>query len=238
LAATSSRQPGAGQGDGGSNRDEIPEALKAASVIVDDQQRSHFQKWLLIRLGWVNPLSAMTNAGAIEGKIVNEEGASDSNLCFQLAVLDNWMQTDWPGAFHWVCQLPDAGSRQRALNEIIRALQSQPDSEARNRALANCIGELAKTDVSGAWVLAQSLPAGAWRDALIVWLWTKADPFAVSDWINNLVLPPEIMTPRTTSWPWTKPLVNANFGRATIFPVETEALPSSTNDPIPVKPNE
>ena len=50
-----------GGGLTGDNK-EIPEALKASPVIVNDQQRSHFQKWLLVRLGWVNPVSAMTCA--------------------------------------------------------------------------------------------------------------------------------------------------------------------------------
>jgi hypothetical protein len=115
--------------------EEIPAALNAALIIVDDQQRSYFQKGLLVHLGRVNPLSAMTNASAIEGKIVNDAGLSDSRLSFQLAVLDNWMQTDWAGAFHWVCQLPDDDLRQRALDKIIRFAQSQLDATAKNLAL-------------------------------------------------------------------------------------------------------
>ncbi|MEI8289620.1 MAG: hypothetical protein WCH99_09105 [Verrucomicrobiota bacterium] len=103
-------------------REEIPEALKASSVILNDQQRSHFQKWLLVRLGWANPLSAMTSANAMEGKIVNDEGLSDSGSYFQLAVLDNWMKTNLPEALSWVLQLPDSYSRQRALEKIIPAL--------------------------------------------------------------------------------------------------------------------
>ena len=192
---------------------EISEALKVSSLIVDDQERSHFQKWLLIRLGWANPVSAMTNASAIAGKIVNDEGLVDSDLYFQLAVLDNWMQTDWPGAFNWVCQLPDADGYQRAFDKIVRWVQFQPDSEARNKALINCIGELAKTDIPSALALAGSLPEGDRRSTLIAWLWMKADPFAVAEWINTLGLPPEIMSPRNASWPWTKFFHNANFGR-------------------------
>ena len=104
---------------------EIPEALKASSVILNDQQRSHFQKWLLVRLGWANPLSAMTTAGAMEGEIVNDEGLSDSCSYFQLAVLDNWMKTHLPEALSWVLQLPDSDSRQRALEKIIPALGAE-----------------------------------------------------------------------------------------------------------------
>ena len=103
-------------------REEIPDTLKASSVILNDQQRSHFQKWLLIRLGWADPVAAMTNASAIEGKIVNDEGLSDSGIYFQLAVLDNWMRTNLQGAFNWVCGLPDVDSRERALEKIIPAL--------------------------------------------------------------------------------------------------------------------
>ncbi len=174
---------------------EISAALKASAVIVDDQERSHFQQWLLIRLGWADPMSAMTNARAIAGKIVNDAGLADSVLYFQLAVLDNWMQTDWAGAFHWVCQLPDDDAQQRAIAKLIRWAQSQPDSEARNQALINCIDELAKTDVPAALAQAKSLPEATGRGALIARLWMEAGPFAVSDWINLVDLQPEIVSP-------------------------------------------
>ncbi len=119
-------------------RGEIPEALKTSSVILNDQQRSHFQKWLLIRLGWVNPVSAMTCANAIEGKIEDNEGMSDSNVYFQLAVLDNWMKTDLTGAFSWVCQLPESDARQRALEKLIPVLATNnpPDTLSRLNALS------------------------------------------------------------------------------------------------------
>ena len=213
---------------------EISEALEVAAVIVDDQERSHFQKWLLVRLGWANPASAMTNASAIAGKIVNDEGLDDSDVYFQLAVLDNWMQTDLSGAFHWVCQLQDADAHQRALDKIIRWVQSQPDSETKNRALINCIDELTKTDVPAAFALAESLPEGAWRGTMIARLWMKAGPFAVSDWINNLGLPPEIMSPRKASWPWTKSFQKANFGRPAFFPAANGMLSMATNGPVQV----
>jgi hypothetical protein len=102
--------------------EDIPEALKTSSIISNDRQRSRFQKQLLIRLGGANPLSAMACANAIDGKIVNDDGLAGSNLLFQLAVLDKWMNTDLPGAFGWVRQLPDTDSRQRALAKIIPAL--------------------------------------------------------------------------------------------------------------------
>jgi len=105
--------------------EEIPEALQASSVIADDQQRSLFQKRLLIRLGWASPVAAMTCAGTIEGNIVNDEGQGDRCSYFQLAVLDNWIQTDLPGAFGWACQLPDGDSRQRALEKIIPVLTAE-----------------------------------------------------------------------------------------------------------------
>jgi predicted nucleic acid-binding Zn-ribbon protein len=88
----------------------------------ENRRRSDFQKRLLVRLGGVNPAAAMICASAVEGKIVNEAGAGDSAIYFQLAVLDGWMKTDLSGAFNWVCQLPDADARQRALEKIIPAL--------------------------------------------------------------------------------------------------------------------
>jgi hypothetical protein len=153
-------------------------------------------------------------------------------------VLDNWTKTDWPGAFDWVCQLPEADSRQRALDKIIRAVQSQPDSESKNQALVNCIGELAKTDIFGALILAASFPEEARRDTLIAELWLKADPFAVSEWINRLSLPPEIMSPRKASWPWTRFFPNANFGRPALLPSAAETLSTATNGPVQVQPQE
>lgn len=217
---------------------EIPEALKASSVILNDQQRSRFQKWLLLRLGWVNPVSAMNYASVIERNIVNDEGLSDSGIYFQLAVLDNWLKTDLPGAFSWVCQLSDADSRQRALKQFSRWVKSQPDSESKSKVLATCIGELAKTDISGALALAESLPEEAWRSTVIVRLWIKADPFASWEWINSLDFPPEIIQPRTAPWPWEKFLLNANLGGLTIFPVEIEMLSNTTNGPIQIQPKE
>ena len=219
-------------------RAEIPEALKASSVIVNDQQRSHFQKWLLVRLGWVNPLSAMTCAGAIKGKIVNDEGLGDSAGYFQLAVLDNWMQTDFSEALNWVCQLHGGDFRQRALEKIIAWVKSQPDAESMHQALATCIGELAKTDVPGALALAESLPEGAWRNTLISSIAGQADPSAALKWIYSLDLIQEIMQPRKAPLPWTRFLLNSNFGSPVIVPVETEILSNTTNSPVQIKPQE
>ena len=176
----------------GISPEEIPEVLMSSSVMVDAQQRSRFQKMLLIRLGAVNPLSAMTNASALEEKIVNEQGASDSSLYFQLAVLDDWMQSDWPGAFDWVCQLSVTGDRQRALDKIIRAVQAQPDAKAKNQRLVKCVVELAETDLIGALALAESLPSGDWFDAMIALACSADIPVVV----RHLWLPPEIIWPR------------------------------------------
>ncbi len=200
---------------------EIPEALKASASLLNDQQRSHFQKWLLIRMGWVNPVSAMTNASTIEGKIVNDEGLSDSVIYFQLAVLDNWMQTDLSATFNWVCQLPDADSRQRALDKIIHWLQSQPDSESKNKALENCIDELAKTDVPAALALTESLPEGAWRSTVIVGL------------LNDSLQ--EIMQSQQVPLPWATFLLSSYVGSTAMFPIETEMSSKTTNDPVQIE---
>jgi uncharacterized coiled-coil DUF342 family protein len=271
----------------------IPEALKASAVLLNDSQRSDFQKQLLVRLGGVNPVSAMTCASAVEGKIVNEEGAGDSVIYFQLAVMDVWMKTDLPGAFNWVCQLTDADARQRALEKIIPALaaadpqntlarlndlsaapgervyqllfqswaakdpvqaiqqrrqvpghdqgdamlraimtvwvnqqpeaawdwvKTQPDSAAKDQALETCIGELAKTDVPRALTLAESLPPGAWRSAVISAL---AGPTAPAGALK-----------------WTKFFRNSNAGRPIIFSVETDFLSNPAIGPVQIQPKE
>jgi hypothetical protein len=219
-------------------REEIPAVLKASSDLWDDQSRSHFQQCLLVRLGLVNPVSAMTCAGAITGKIVNDAGQVDSGLYFQLAVLENWLKTDWPGAFNWVCQLSDAEARQRALEKVIPWVQSRTDSDAKNQALEDCIGELAKTDVPGALALAEFLPEEARRNRVTASLWLKTNPFAVSEWINHLDLPLAIGRPRTAFWPWTTPLLNTNFDSPTNFPVETESSSNSTNNTNQIQPPE
>jgi hypothetical protein len=207
-------------------REEIPQALQAAAIIADDQQRSHFQKWLLVRLGWENPAAAMTCASAIEGNIVNDAGLADSAIYFQLAVLEDWMQTDLPGAFRWACDLPDADARQRAWKNIFRWVQSQPDSGAVNQALALCIGELAKTDVSQALALAESLPEGAWRTTVLSSIAEQADSLAALYWIKRPYWPQEFMQPREALSPWKKFLPSADFGCPAIFPVEGEISPN------------
>jgi len=217
-------------------RSKISEALQASAVIVDDQERSHFQKWLLVRLGWVNPESAMACASAIEGNIVNDEGAGDSILYFQLAVLDNWMKTDFPGAFNWICQLPDADTRQRALEKIIEGVQSHPDSESKNQTLATCIEELAKTDVSQALTLAESLPAVVWRNQALSFIAEQVDLSAALDWSNHIYFPEEIMQPRNALSPWTKFLFELKVGRSVIFPIETEFLLNAKPDPTRIEP--
>lgn len=102
--------------------EEIPGALKTSSALSDDRQRTYFQKQLLTRLSALNPQSAMTNASAIAGKIVDEAGANDSNFYLQLAVLDSWTKTNLTGAFSWVGQLTNVDSRQRALEQIVPSL--------------------------------------------------------------------------------------------------------------------
>lgn len=207
----------------GISTEEIPEVLQAAAVLVDAQQRSQFQKSLLVRLGTVNPLSAMTNASAVAGEIVNDQGLSDTSLYFQLAVLDHWMQTDWPGAFNWVCQLPDAGDQQRTLEKIIRAVQAQPESEAKHQRLVNCIGALARTDLYGALAAAELLPSDARFGVMVACVWTKAAPVVV----RRLGLPPEIMTSREASWAWPYSVLNTVTNRPANVPAPAEV----TNGP-------
>ena len=191
---------------------EIPAVLQEAAVLLDAQQRSQFQKTLLVRLGAVNPLAAMTNASAVAGEIVNDQGERDTSLYLQLAVLDHWMQSDWLGAFNWVCQLPDAGDQQRALEKVIRAVQTQPDSEAKQQRLVNCIRALAQTDVYGALAAAESLPRKVQFGVKFACVWTKAAPVMV----RRLGLPPEIMMSREASWAWPLSSSNAVTNRPTM----------------------
>lgn len=212
--------------------EEIPEVLQAAAVLLDAQQRSQFQKSLLVRLGAVNPLSAMTNASAIAGEIVNDQGQRDSSVYFQIAVLEQWMQTDWTGAFNWVSQLPEGEARGRALDKIIRAVQVQPDSEAKHQRLVSCIGALVKTDFYGALASAESLPSSAQFGVKFACVWTKAAPEVV----RRLGLPPEIMTSREASWAWPFSVLNTNLSRSAIAPENSEAVSTATNSPVQNKP--
>lgn len=211
---------------------EIPDVLNAASVLVEAQQRSAFQKLLLVRLGAVNPWSAMTNASALEGKIVNEQGASDTSLYFQLAVLDQWLQTDWPAAFNWMSQLSDAGARRRALDQIIAAVQSQPDSETKQQRLVSCIGELALTDAYEALTLAESLPGESRFGVMTACMWIQNIPFV----IDCLGLPPEFMPARNIFWPWPVAVSEASVDRPTPAPVVTEEVAPGTNAPAQTQP--
>lgn len=217
---------------------DIPEALQASAVMVNDQQRSHFQKWLLVRLGWVNPVSAMTSATGIEEKIVNDAGMTDSGLYFQLAVLDNWMQTDLPAAFNWVCQLPDADARQRALEKIIPAL-FQPSGAGQVDALNQVVANWTRKDPSAVAQFARQHPE-LFGDTL----GDIAEASSLGDWsaawkgINRLDLPPAIMRPRKFPLPWTQFLLNSTLGSLTMFPVETERSSTVTNDPVQIQPPE
>jgi hypothetical protein len=166
---------------------------------LDDQQRSHFQKWLLVRLGWVNPASAMTNASAITGKIVNDAGLPDSVSYFQLAVLDNWLKTDLPGALNWACHLPDTAARPRALETIIatlaadhpqttlarlNALQPAPDE----RIYQSLFQRWAAHDPLQAIQLWQQLPGQDHDDAIlcaIITKWVDQQPEAALYWVKS-----------------------------------------------------
>jgi len=140
---------------------EIPKTLMASAIILDDAQRSHFQKLLLIRMGWENPVAAMTCASAISGKILNDQGVEDSSIYLQLAVLGNWIKTDLPGAFNWVCQLPDSDSRNRALVKIIPAMviANPPNTLARLKDLSPAPAENIYELFFQCWAAMEPLPA-------------------------------------------------------------------------------
>ena len=158
---------------------EIPEALSAATVIADDEQRTRFQKYLLIRLGWANPLSAMTNAETITATIVTDEGASDSPLYLQLAVLENWLATDFAGAFSWMGALPSVDAEQRALEKAIAWLNAQPDSATKTAQLTTCLDALAI-------ITAPTLPS-ILQLPTATWPWTKFSPDAT---LGGLIVVP------------------------------------------------
>ena len=180
-------------------RTEIPEALKAAAVIVSDAQRSHFQKWLLVRLGWENPVSAMACARAIEGKIVDDAGLDDSSTYFQLAVLDNWMETDWPGAFNWVCQLSDADARQRALEKIShdprlaiqlrQQIAALPAGDNQQAVIKGLLASWAPVDPEAAVNWLGSFPetnAQPEQVQAVIKTWALAEPAAVAQWLAKV----------------------------------------------------
>jgi uncharacterized coiled-coil DUF342 family protein len=205
----------------------IPEALKTSAVVVNDQQRSYFQKCLLVRLGGINPMAAMTNASAIEGIILNDEGKPDSSTYFQLAVLDGWMQTDLSSASNWVLTLHDTNSQQRALEKMILWLKTQPDSETKNQTLATCVLELANTDYPKAFAFAESLPEGEERTGLISSLVRQTGQFANLNGINTWDVLPETIAP----WPWTTILFNTYSGLTNRIPQAVNILSLTTNSP-------
>jgi uncharacterized coiled-coil DUF342 family protein len=180
-------------------RAEIPETLKAASIIVDDSRRRRFQQQLLIRLSWANPLSAMTCAGGMEGKIANASDTNDVSIYFQLALLDNWMRSDLPAAFNWVCLLPDGDTRNRALTKIIPALavadslntlarlndlKPAPSEEIYTRLFQRS----AATDPVQAIQQWQQLPNHVQHDqslCAIMTAWVDQQPDAALKWVND-----------------------------------------------------
>jgi uncharacterized coiled-coil DUF342 family protein len=217
---------------------EIPAVLNVSAVIVNDQQRSQFQKSLLLRLGAANPLSAMTNASAIVGSIVNADGQRDSAGYFQLAVLDGWMQADFPAAFKWVLALPETNSRQRALEKMIQWLKSQADFAGKNQALATGIKALAQMDFLKAVALAEALPDDAGRDQLLAELWRDADPFSLVHWANLLNFPQAIMSLQKPAWLGNQFLPNTTTNGLSAAPAETKTSSAATNGPTPSKLSE
>jgi hypothetical protein len=190
---------------------EISETLSASSILWDERQRDRFRKRLLIRLGWVNPLSAMTEAGAIPGKIVDEDGGSDSAIYFQLAVLDNWVKTDLPCAFAWVCGLSNAADQERAFEKILPALDAvqPPDLLAQLNALkATHAGPVytllfqhwAAQDPVAAFRLWRQMPDHAQDGNIlppIVAAWLTQPPPAALNWMKSQ---PDILTAIETGW--------------------------------------
>lgn len=192
------RQPGLNKLAAWIPRQALADGLSASALIPDDQQRSHFQKQLLIRMGWQNPVAAEAAAGAIPGKIVNDDGTVDTAGYFQIAVLDNWLHTDLPGAFQWVCQLPDADVRERALEKILPALAEAnlPDTLARLNALNPSPDETIYQQLFQRWTAndpAQAIQqwqqiSGHDQDGgilcSILTRWVNQQPQAALDWVN------------------------------------------------------
>jgi hypothetical protein len=179
--------------------EEISDALKASTIIADDRQRCHFQRQLLVRLGTVNPQSAMASASTLEGRIVNDDGASDSRAYFQLAVLDPWIKTDLPGALGWVRQLPDADVRQRAWEQIVPALAA--DNPQNTLALLNDLkpapGERSYVQLFQCWAARDPMQAIQQRQQIpnqdagdnvlraILAVWMDKQPEAALNWVKS-----------------------------------------------------
>ncbi len=148
----------------------------------------------------MNPLSAMASASAIAGKIVNDDGVSDSCSYFQFAVLDAWMKSDLPGALSWVRQLSDIDVRERGLEKIIPALAAD-NSSTNTLALLNDLKPApdehvytllfqhwATNDPIQAIQQRQQIPGHDAGDGIlnaIMAVWMDKEPAAALDWLKS-----------------------------------------------------
>jgi len=178
--------------------DQIPETLKASSLIPGDSERSRFQRQLLIKLATVDPLAAMTNAITIKGTTVNEAGTNGSTVSFPLVVLDKWIERDLPGAFAWVRQEGDAPLRQQALEKIVPALpaDSFTNTLAQLNDLKTAPGERIYTLLFQRWATndpvqaieqRQQVPGGDANNNVlhaIVAVWADQQPEAALNWVK------------------------------------------------------
>jgi uncharacterized coiled-coil DUF342 family protein len=234
--------------------EEISDTLKASAIILDDQQRSHFQATLL----------------------------------------DVWMQTNWPAAFDWSCQLTNTDSRQRALEKIIPAMAADnlTNTLTRLNELQPAPDEQIYKLLFQRWATIDPVQAIEQRQAIpdqdqgdmmlgvILKVWVKQQPDAALNWaqsqpdsesktnalatcIGELAktdLPramtlaeslPEgewrntVISNLTEQADWSAatnrvenveaPLPLTNSLTNTNTPVETTVLPNTTNEPIQIK---
>ena len=130
---------------------------------------------------------------------MNEDGLSDTCLYFQLAVLNQWMKTDLPGALDWVRQLPAPDARQRALEKVVPALAA--DSPQKTLTWLNDMkpapGEESYTLLFQHWAANDPLQAIQQRQHIpsqdaddnvlgaILSVWVENDPAAAWEWVKS-----------------------------------------------------
>ncbi|HTB82582.1 MAG TPA: hypothetical protein VK742_02910 [Candidatus Sulfotelmatobacter sp.] len=151
----------------------VTNALDAASVLVDDGQRMHFQDWLLDNWKKTNGLSAFNWACSLTDLDLRQRALSKVISVLPVDQFTNTLDRlnelkPAPGEPVYTLLFQRWATNDAA--QAWEAANSQPDSIEKNQALATVIYGLAQTDFSNALVQAASLPVGDTRSHIITGL--------------------------------------------------------------------
>ncbi|HTL72064.1 MAG TPA: alanine-zipper protein [bacterium] len=171
--------------------EQIRQALRKVDVAASDANQLSRLDELAARIP-TGEIPDTLNAAAI---ILHDPERSH----LQGLLLDDWMKTNWPAAFDWSCQLTNADSRQRALEQIIPALAADnfTNTLARLNDLKPAPDEPIYTLLFQHWATHDPVQAIEWRQQIpsldagdnilcaIMTVWVDQQPEAALNWVKS-----------------------------------------------------